>query len=99
MPAIEPHLQDLPAPAREVEEVSRVGYGRPGVRVHCYPRAAGPMVRVYIGGAWRRGFVRARYTLPGGFAYLTDISPDGMNTVGRMFRFDGESIRELRQPE
>ena len=98
MPAIEPHLQRLPAPSHEAQEVRPAEYEHPGLKVTSYPRLYPPMLRVYVRGAWYRGVVRARFTLPAGYAYLTEISPDGMDVITRMYRWDGESVRALRQP-
>ena len=98
MPAIEPALQRFPAPTREAQEVRPAEYEHPGLKVHSYPRLYPPMLRVYVNGAWYRGTVRARFTLPVGYGYLTEISPDGMDVLTRMFRWDGEAVRELRQP-
>lgn len=98
MPAIEAHLQNLPALTREAQEVRPEEYEHPGLVVTSYPRLFPPMLRVYVHGAWYRGVVRARFTLAAGYAYLTEISPDGMDVITRMYRWDGESVRELRQP-
>lgn len=97
MPAIELALQRFPAPSREAQEVRPTEYEHPALKVTGYPRTHPPMLRVYAGGHWRRAIVRARFTLPTGYAYQCEISPDGMNTITRMFRWDGETVRVLRQ--
>jgi hypothetical protein len=96
MPAIEPALQHFPAPDREAQEVRPAEYEHPDLKVTGYPRQDPPTLRVYVGGAWRRAVVRARFTLPVGYAYQCELSPDGMNTLTRMYRWDGESVRVLR---